>query len=350
MDYKLLGRSGLRVSELALGTMTFGQDWGWGAAPDECRAMYKAYRAAGGNFIDTADIYTNGSSERIVGDLVAGEREHVVVATKYTMSTDRSDPNAGGNHRKHLVQALDASLRRLRLDYVDVLWLHAWDFLTPVDEVMRALDDQVRAGKVLYAGVSDAPAWVVAQANTLADARGWAPFVALQVDYSLVQRTPELELLPMAHALDLAVTPWGPLGSGVLSGKYDEHGAATGGDAARRPGAHRLTGRNLRIAMQLREVAAELGEPPAAVAIAWLLTRGPAPVVPIVGARRADQLAENLRATGLRLPEHARRRLDEASAIELTFPQRFLQADDMRRSVHGDTFGRVSDHRGRLPR
>ena len=272
MDYKLLGRSGLRVSELALGTMTFGQDWGWGAAPDECRAMYEAYRAAGGNFIDTADIYTNGSSERIVGDLVATEREHVVVATKYTMSTDRSDPNAGGNHRKHLVQALDASLRRLRLDYVDVLWLHAWDFLTPVDEVMRALDDQVRAGKVLYAGVSDAPAWVVAQANTLADAHGWAPFVALQVDYSLVQRTPELELLPMAHALDLAVTPWGPLGSGVLSGKYDEHGAATGGDAARRPGAHRLTGRNLRIAMQLKEVAAELGEPPAAVAIAWLLT------------------------------------------------------------------------------
>jgi aryl-alcohol dehydrogenase-like predicted oxidoreductase len=350
MKYKLLGRSGLRVSEFALGTMTFGEDWGWGAAPDECRAMYEAYRAAGGNFIDTADIYTNGSSERIVGDLIASERERIVLATKYTMSTDRSDPNMGGNHRKHLVQALDASLKRLHVDYVDLLWLHAWDFLTPVDEVMRALDDQVRAGKVLYVGVSDTPAWVVAQANTLADARGWAPFVALQIDYSLVQRTPELELLPMAHALDLAVTPWGPLGSGVLSGKYDQTGAATGGEAARTPGAHRLTQRNLRIAVQLREIAAELGEPSAAVALAWLLSRGPAPVIPILGARRADQLAENLRAAELRLPDEELRRLDEVSAIELTFPQRFLQADDMRRSVHGDTFGKVEDHRGRLPR
>jgi aryl-alcohol dehydrogenase-like predicted oxidoreductase len=329
--------------------MTFGEDWGWGASPQECRRMYEAYRAAGGDFIDTADIYTDGSSERIVGDLVAAERGRVVVATKYTMSTDRADPNGGGNHRKHLVQALDASLKRLRLDYVDVLWVHAWDFLTPVDEVMRALDDQVRAGKVLYIGVSNTPAWVVAQANTLADARGWSPFVALQVDYSLVQRTPELELLPMAHALDLAVTPWGPLGSGVLSGKYDAAGAATGGEAARRPGAHRLTERALRTAAQLREVAAELHEPPAAVAVAWLLTRGPAPVIPILGARTVDQLRQDLRAADLTLPDEALRRLDEASAIELTFPQRFLQADDMRRSVHGDTFGAVADHRGRLP-
>ncbi len=349
MRYKLLGRSGLRVSALALGTMTFGEDWGWGASPEECRRMYDAYRDAGGNFIDTADIYTNGSSERIVGDLVAAGRERIVVATKYTMSTDRADPNGGGNHRKHLVQALDASLRRLRLEYVDLLWVHAWDFLTPVDEVMRALDDQVRAGKVLYVGASDTPAWIVAQANTLADARGWSPFVALQVDYSLVQRTPELELLPMARALDLAVAPWGPLGSGVLSGKYDLSGAATGGDSARRPGAHRLTDRTLRIAAQLKEIAAELHEPPATVAIAWLLARGPAPIIPILGARNTDQLRQDLRAAEVHLPDEAVKRLDEVSAIELTFPQRFLQADDMRRSVHGDTFGLVEDHRGRLP-
>jgi aryl-alcohol dehydrogenase-like predicted oxidoreductase len=348
MKYKLLGRSGLRVSELSLGTMTFGEEWGWGASADESRRMYAAYREAGGTFIDTADIYTRGTSERIVGELVADERDQVVVATKCTMSTDRGDPNGGGSHRKHLVQALDASLRRLRLDHIDLLWVHAWDFLTPVDEVMRALDDQVRRGKVLYLGVSNTPAWIVAQANTLADARGWSPFVALQIEYSLVQRTVEHEYLPLAAALDLAVTPWGPLAGGVLSGKYDSSGHA--GDAQRSPGEHRLTSRNLEIAAELGRVAQELGEPSSAVALAWLLCRGPAPVIPILGARTHEQLEQNLRAADLELPAEALARLDEASAVDLPFPHRFLRADDIRRALYGDTLNDTEDHRGALPR
>ena len=220
MRYKLLGRSGLRVSELCLGTMTFGEDWGWGSSKDVSRKIFDAFAGAGGNFLDTADGYTNGTSEKMVGEFVASERGRWVVATKYSFNQRPGDPNAGGNHRKNMVQALEGSLRRLKTDYVDLYWVHAWDGLTPVDELMRALDDVVRAGKVLYVGVSDTPAWVVSRANTLADCRGWSPFVALQIEYSLVERTPERDLLPMARALDLAVTPWSPLGGGVLSGKY----------------------------------------------------------------------------------------------------------------------------------
>src|SRR5919199_1593750 len=222
MRLRLLGRSGLRVSEAALGTMTFGEDWGWGAPEEECRRIFDRYVEAGGNFVDTANNYTDGSSERIVGRLVAPERERFVVATKYTLTTCPDDPNAGGNHRKTLVQSLEASLRRLGMDYVDLLWLHMRDGITPIDEIVRALDDQVRMGKLLYVGISDSPAWLVAQANTLADLRGWAPFVAVQLPYSLAHRDAEREVLPMAAALGLAVTPWGILGAGVLTGKPAE--------------------------------------------------------------------------------------------------------------------------------
>ncbi len=228
MRYKLLGRSGLRVSELALGAMTFGEEWGWGAAKEESKAMFDAYANAGGNFIDTANRYTEGTSEKYVGEFVKADREHFVVATKYTLFTQKDDPNKCGNHRKSMVQALDASLERLDTDYVDLYWLHAWDFTTPVDEVMRALDDMVRAGKVLYIGVSDTPAWIVSQANTLADLRGWTRFVGLQIRYSLIDRTAERDLLPMAREFDLAVTPWSVLGAGVLTGKYNKDKAATG--------------------------------------------------------------------------------------------------------------------------
>src|SRR5215216_1698724 len=214
MRYKLLGRSGLRVSELCLGTMTFGADRGWGAAKEECARILEAFAEASGNFIDTANAYTNGSSEQITGELVAAERARWVLATKYTVTTRPGDPNAGGSHRKSMVQALDASLRRLGTDYVDVYWLHVWGVFTPVEEVMRGLDDLVRAGKVLYVGISDTPAWIASQANTLAALRGWTPFVGLQVPYSLVERAPERELLPMAQALELTVTSWGHLGRG----------------------------------------------------------------------------------------------------------------------------------------
>ena len=228
MRYKLFGKSGLRVSELALGTMTFGEDWGWGASKEVSQQMFDAYAAAGGNFIDTANRYTEGTSERFVGEFVAADREHFVVATKFTLKTRTGDPNAAGNHRKNMVQALEASLKRLNMDYVDVFWLHAWDFMTPVDEIMRGLDDLVRAGKVLYVGISDTPAWVVAQANTLAELRGWSRFAGLQIRYSLADRAAERELLPMARALDLAVTPWSVLGAGVLTGKYNKDAAAKG--------------------------------------------------------------------------------------------------------------------------
>ncbi len=218
MKYRLFGNSGLRVSEVSLGTMTFGEDWGWGATKDESRKIYDAYRAAGGNFIDTANIYTNGSSENLLGEFIRDHRQSVVLATKYTNASAGSDPNAAGNHRKSMVQALEASLRRLKTDYIDLYWLHIWDQMTPVEEVMRAFDDLIRQGKVLYIGVSDAPAWWVAQANTLAELRGWTQFIGLQIEYSLIERTVERELIPMAKAFKLGLVAWSPLAGGLLTG------------------------------------------------------------------------------------------------------------------------------------
>ena len=206
MNYRLLGKSGLRVSEFCLGTMTFGEDWGWGSSKDEAKKIYDAFREAGGNFIDTANIYTNGTSESFLGEFFKGHRESVVLATKFTNAAAGTDPNAAGNHRKNMVQAVEASLKRLQTDYIDLYWVHIWDQITPVEEVMRGLDDLVRQGKVLYVGISDAPAWWIAQANTLATLRGWSPFVGLQIEYSLIERTVERELIPMAKALDLGVT------------------------------------------------------------------------------------------------------------------------------------------------
>ncbi|HEX7149000.1 MAG TPA: aldo/keto reductase, partial [Actinomycetota bacterium] len=306
MNYRLFGRSGLRVSELALGTMTFGTDWGWGADRDECRKMFDTYAEAGGNFVDTANNYTNGTSERIVGELVAADRDHFVVATKYSLSTRPDDPNAGGNHRKNLVRALEASLERLGTDHVDLLWVHMWDGMTPVSEVVRALDDLVRAGKVLYVGASDTPAWVVARAVTLAELRGWAAFCGLQLPWSLADRSVERELLPLAAALDLAVTPWGVLESGELTGKYLTT-AQPGGGAALEPAAgqgqptrsrpEHVSPRVNQLAGEVVAVAAELGRPPAQVAISWVRQQEPvwgAPVIPVVGARSAAQLADNL--------------------------------------------------------
>src|SRR6202161_2967205 len=224
MRYRLLGNSGLRVSEISLGTMTFGEDWGWGAAKDESRKMYDAYREAGGNFIDTANIYTNGTSEALLGEFMSGHRESVVLATKYSNSFPTTDPNASGNHRKNMVQAVEASLKRLKTDYIDLYWMHIWDQLTPAEETMRALDDLVCQGKILYVGVSDPPAWWGAHANTLAQLRGWSPFIAMQIEYSLIERTVERELIPAAKALNIGVTAWSPLASGVLSGKYQGAG------------------------------------------------------------------------------------------------------------------------------
>jgi aryl-alcohol dehydrogenase-like predicted oxidoreductase len=226
--YKLFGTRGLRVSELCLGAMIFGDTRGVGATNEGSRRIFEAFVVAGGNFIDTANTYANGMSGQLVGEFTQCERERFVIATKYTLSRRASDPNGGGNHRKNLVHSLDASLKRLKTDYIDLYWLHAWDFLTPVEEVMRALDDQVRAGKILYVGVSDTPAWIVAQANTLAALRGWTQFAGIQMEYSLIERDVERELLPMARTFGMAVTPWSPLGGGVLSGKYNANPSAAG--------------------------------------------------------------------------------------------------------------------------
>jgi aryl-alcohol dehydrogenase-like predicted oxidoreductase len=229
MKYRLLGHSGLKVSEAALGTMTFGEDWGWGSAKDEARKVYDTFREAGGNFIDTANVYTNGASESFLGEFMQGHRQSVVLATKYSNASPGTDPNAAGNHRKNMVQSVEASLKRLQTDYIDLYWVHIWDQMTPAEEVMRGLDDLVRQGKILYTGISDAPAWWIAQANTLAQLRGWTPFVGLQIEYSLIERSVERELIPVAQAMHIGVTAWSPLAGGILTGKYQTQGGSEQG-------------------------------------------------------------------------------------------------------------------------
>jgi aryl-alcohol dehydrogenase-like predicted oxidoreductase len=338
--YKLLGRSGLRVSELCLGTMTFGEEWGWGSSPEESRRVFDAFAEAGGNFLDTANRYTEGTSERLVGEMIRPDREHWVLATKYTLTMDRQDPNFSGNHRKNMMQSVEASLKRLGTDFIDLYWLHAWDFTTAVDEVMRAFDDLVRQGKVLHVGVSDAPAWIVSQANTLADLRGWTPFCALQVEYSLIERSVERELLPMARAFGLAVTPWSPLGSGMLTGKYESLDDWRKPDARLSEGSHRLTERNLAIARAVTETAGQVGASPAQVAIAWVLGRR-GTMIPILGARTPKQLQDNLGCLDVELPADALAKLDAVSAVEPGFPHDFLKRQPIREIVYSAKADRI---------
>lgn len=321
MQYRILGNSGLRVSEAALGTMTFGEDWGWGAAKDEARKVYDAFREAGGNFVDTANIYTNGTSESFLGEFMEGHRPSVVLATKYSNAAPGTDPNAAGNHRKSMMQSVEASLKRLRTDYIDLYWVHIWDRITPVEEVMRGLDDLVRQGKILYAGISDAASWWVAQANTLADLRGWSPFVGLQIEYSLIERTVERELVPMAKALNVGVTAWSPLAGGVLTGKYHGRGSSEPGRMNNEMMKDFLPERQRadRIVAALKTVSDELGRSMAQVALAWLRYR-PVPVIPIIGARKLSQLQDNLASFEVTLSASQLKTLDDASRIDLGFP------------------------------
>ncbi|HEU4428517.1 MAG TPA: aldo/keto reductase [Myxococcota bacterium] len=318
MKYRLMGNSGLRVSELALGAMTFGTQ-GWGADEDESRRVYDGFREAGGNFIDTANIYSGGTSETYLGEFMGSERDRIVLATKYTGATRARDVNAAGNSRKNLMDSLHASLKRLRTDYIDLYWVHARDFLTPIEEVMRALDDAVRQGKALYVGVSDTPAWEVSRANTLAELRGWSAFVGLQIRYSLLDRAVERELLPMAKALDLTVTPWDVLGSGILAGKYNANAAEAGRAKLR----GFVTERALGIAGEVIKVAQSLGRTPAQVALNWVRA-GQGVIVPLVGARTKAQLDDNLGCLEFELPAEAKAHLDDVSKIELGFPHEFL--------------------------
>jgi aryl-alcohol dehydrogenase-like predicted oxidoreductase len=339
MKFRQLGRSGLKVAEICLGTMTFGEESGFGADEAECRRVFDAYLAAGGNFIDTANIYTGGTSERMLSRMIAPERARLVLATKYSMTTDPKDPNAGGNSRKNLQQSLDASLKRLGTDYVDLYWVHAWDGMTPLDELLRALDDAVRAGKVLYTGFSNVPAWVVARAQTMAELQGWSRFVALQLHYSLAERSVERELLGCAQALGLAVTAWSPLAGGVLTGKY----AATAEERARQPGRLTTTGwgkgfltdRHLALAEAVRGVAREAGRTSAQVALRWLMQR-PGGVIPIIGVRSAAQLDDLLGASAFAIDEGSLATLEAASRIELGYPMGLLTGVPGRRMVHGE--------------
>jgi aryl-alcohol dehydrogenase-like predicted oxidoreductase len=339
MRYKLLGRSGLRVSELSLGTMTFGEEWGWGSNRDESRKIFDAYVEQDGNFIDTADGYTNGTSEKMVGEFVAGQREKFVIATKFSFNTRRGDPNGGGNHRKNIVQALEGSLKRLGTDYLDLYWMHAWDQMTPVEEVMRALDDVVKQGKVLYLGVSDAPAWWVSRANTIAELRGWLPFVSLQIEYSLIERTPERDLLPMADAFGMNIAAWSPLAGGLLTGKYSKQAKESGDRRMDKAPFVEMSDRNLNIGDTVVEVAKKVGRSPAQVAIAWLRQRKN--IIPILGARTLPQFKDNMACLDLTLDAKMLEQLEAVSKVDLGFPTTFLNRPQLLDIFHGGTWDKV---------
>jgi len=324
--YVTLGRSGLRVSPFCLGAMTFGEDWGFGSPVPESEAIMARYFERGGNFLDTANGYTGGHSERIIGNFIAHDRarrDEIVIATKFFSNLSRRNPNGGGASRKAVVAACEQSLRRLRTDYIDLYWMHVWDRFTPIEETMRALDDLVRAGKVRYIGFSDTPAWKVSQAQTTALFRGWTPLVALQIEYSLLERTVEGELVPMAQELGLGITPWSPIAGGVLSGKFSREDAATATSDRGARSLSRLSERTFTILDELRRVAGGLNASPAAVALAWVQAR-PGVASTIIGARRLDQLDANLAALDLRLTPDQVQALDAVSAPVLNFPAAFL--------------------------
>jgi aryl-alcohol dehydrogenase-like predicted oxidoreductase len=338
MKYRLLGNSGLRVSEVALGTMTFGEEWGWGSPKDETRRVYDVFREAGGNFIDTANFYTNGTSESFLGEFMKDHRQSVVLATKYTMSAPGTDPNAAGNQRKNMMQSVEASLKRLQTDYIDLYWVHMWDQITPVEEVMRGLDDLIRQGKVLYVGISDAPAWWIAQANTLAQLRGWSPFVGLQIEYSLIERTVERELVPVAKGLNLGLTAFSPLAGGILTGKYHGHGSSEQGrmnnDMVKAFGLRMDQQRESRVVAAVKAVSDQTGRGMAEVALAWLRYR-PVPVIPIIGARKLSQLQDNLASFNVALSAEQVKALDEASQIEPGFPYHLYAKESVRAIAFG---------------
>jgi aryl-alcohol dehydrogenase-like predicted oxidoreductase len=327
-DYTTLGRTGLRVSPLCFGAMTFGNDWGWGADENTCKQMFDRYLEAGGNFIDTADAYTNGHSEELVGKFV-GEgslRDRAVIATKFTFNPQPGNPNAGGNGRKNIYRALEGSLRRLKMDYVDLYYLHAWDIVTPAEEVVSTLTDLVKEGKIRYYGLSDTPAWYVARVQTIAEKEGKERVATLQLEYSLLERTIEREHIPAAQELGIGLCPWGPLAGGFLSGKYKREGT-TGKGEGRLAGPNqifnRFTERNWRVLDAFLDIAKQIGKPPAQVALNWVATQ-PGVTSTILGATKMAQLEDNLAAIEFEIPAELRKRLDEVSALEPAHPYIFF--------------------------
>jgi aryl-alcohol dehydrogenase-like predicted oxidoreductase len=336
MNYKLLGRSGLKVSELCLGTMGFGTEAGWGADKDTSFAIMDAFANAGGNFVDTANIYKLGTSEKIIGEYIGNhDRDYFVVATKYTLKDNTTNPNASGNNRKNMMRSVEESLKRLKTDFIDLLYLHIWDDLTPIDEVLRGMDDLVRQGKVNYIAISDTPAWVVAKGNTMAELMGWCRFVALQIEYSLLARTPERELIPMAKHFGLTITPWAPLGGGALTGKYLK------GDVGRiRPDSKRLNDRAVEITKVVLAIAVELGVSASHVALKWTMQQGFSSI-PVVGATKLSQLEDNLKTLDVTLSAAHLKRLDEVSAIELGFPGEFFKEEGVKTNTFGGFYDKI---------
>jgi aryl-alcohol dehydrogenase-like predicted oxidoreductase len=336
MKYKLLGRSGLKVSELCLGTMGFGTENGWGADKDTSFAIMDEFTKAGGNFVDTANLYQKTTSEKILGEYISlHDRDYFVLATKYSLKDNLTNPNASGNNRKNMMRSVEDSLKRLKTDFIDVLYLHIWDDITPIDEVLRGMDDLIRQGKVNYAAISDTPAWVVAKGNTLAELMGWSQFIALQIEYSLLQRTPERELIPMAKHFGMTVTPWAPLGGGALTGKY-----LRGEQGRVKPESNRRSERAEGITKVVISIADELSVSPGNVALQWTRQQGFS-CIPIVGATKLEQLQDNLKAIDITLSDEHLKKLDEASAIQLGFPGDFFKEDAVKLNSFGGFYDRV---------
>jgi len=344
MRYKLLGRSGLRVSELCLGTMTFGDAWGWGASRDEAKRQFDLFAGADGNFIDTSINYTNGQSEQLLGDFLKADRDHFVVATKYSLTSPANrDPNNGGNGLKNMRRSVEQSLRNLQTDHIDLLYLHVWDHMTPLEEVVRGMENLVQSGKVSYLAFSDTPAWIVSAANTMAELRGWSRFIGFQLPYALNRRDAERAEIPMAKQYDMAVMPWGILGQGVLLGKY-----SAGSTAQTRNDKSQVTvsAEVQKIVDEVAAIAIETGMSKTQVCVNWLRQRQDrAEFIPILGARTADQLQDNLDSLKFTLSADQLKRLDDVSKIEYGFPREFVETD-AHQYIFGQTFDQIDNHRG----
>ena len=340
MRYKLLGRSGLRVSELCLGTMTFGETWGWGASKTESKKMFDLFANAGGNFIDTSVNYTDGTSEEFLGDFLKTDRDHFVVATKYSLThPDNPDPNGGGNSRKNMMKSVERSLKRLKTDHIDLYYLHIWDYMTPVEEAVRGLDDLVRQGKVNYVAFSDTPDYIVAEANTRADLMGWSRFIGMQVPYSLLDRAVERAIIPMANHWEMAVLPWGLLEAGILTGKFLKPVKNATRINSKRL---KLSEKSLKVVKEVEAISQEVGKPMSQVAINWVRKHPTAQMIPILGARSAKQLKDNMDSIAWSLTDEQYKRLDEVSAIEMGFPHDFINGN---RYLYGDTLDKIDGRR-----
>ena len=340
MRYKLLGRSGLRVSELCLGTMTFGTAWGWGANPAVCEEMFDLFAEAGGNFIDTSVNYTDGESETILGELLKADRDHFVIASKYTLTNpENTDPNAGGNSRKNMMKSVERSLKRLKTDHIDLYYLHMWDYMTPVEEVVRGLDDLVRQGKVIYVAFSDTPDFIVAEANTRADLMGWSRFIGMQIPYSLLDRAVERSIIPMAKHWDMTILPWGLLEAAILTGKFLKK---VNNPTRLSQSKLKLSEKTIAVVKEVEKISKKVGKPMSQVAINWVRQNPNAQMIPILGARSANQLKDNLAVIEWKLSEERYKRLDEVSAIDMGFPHDFLEGN---KYIFGATFDKIDNHR-----